>query len=94
MSREYAVGKELSLEKANEELKAGKVLISKDGEERAMIFKGKYCCWQVKGSLRNVLLILVDLSGWYIMEREDWPHKEIATKGNTNINDLRKTYFE
>jgi hypothetical protein len=86
MLKEFAIGKKLSPGQVKKELEAGKVLITKDGKERAVFYKGQYATWGIDGSTRNILMHLTDFSGWYIMKREDRLKREIATKKNTNIS--------
>ena len=95
MLQEFAIGEELSPEQVKKELEAGKVLITKDGKERAVFYKGQYAAWGIDGNTRNILMFLTDFSGWYVMQREDWPYKkEIATKKNTNIKKLHRAFFD
>ena len=91
--KEYATGKELTPEQAKEEMEAGRILITLDGEERAMKYKRHFATWQTKGRLINVLNYLMDFTGWYIMEREEWPYKEVATRDNTDTRLLNKAFF-
>jgi len=91
---EYATGKELSTEQAKKEIEAGRVLTTLDGKERAILYRVRYATWQTEGKLMFVLNHLVDFTGWYIMERENWPAKEIATRENTDIRRLVKSFFQ
>ncbi|MDR1230034.1 MAG: hypothetical protein LBK61_01395 [Spirochaetaceae bacterium] len=92
--KEYATGEELAPEQAKEEMKAGLILTTKDGAERAMAYKHQFAGWDTEGTVRNVLCYLADFTGWYVMEREDWPHVDTATKRNTNMSRLNKVFFE
>jgi hypothetical protein len=93
MKKEYAIGEELLPEQAKEKMGAGYILITLDGTERAMIYKRQFATWQPSGRLQNILNFLADFTGWYIMEREDFPKKEIATRENTDIRQLNKVFF-
>jgi hypothetical protein len=88
--KEYAIGGELPSEQAKREMEAGRVLTTRDGAERAMIYKKRFATWKTGGNLVNVLNHLVDFTGWYVMEREDFPRREIATKDNTDTRLLNK----
>ena len=91
--KEKAIGNELSTEEVKKELKAGRVLTTLDGTERAILYKGRYATWQTTGKLIYILNFLVDFSGWYIMEREKSLEKEIATTENTDTRRLIKVFF-
>ena len=93
MIKEYAVGNELTQEEVKQKLEAGHILITRDGTERAMIYGRKYASWQIKGRLQNILCFLTDFNDWFIMEREEWPRKEIATKDNTDTRMLNRAFF-
>ena len=92
--KEYATGKELTQEQAKKEMEAGRILITLDGKERAMKYKNHFATWQAKGRLANILNYLADFTGWHLMEREDWPNKEIATRDNTDTRLLNKAFFK
>lgn len=89
--KEYAIGAELTPEKAREEMQAGRVLITGDGKERAMLYKRHYVSWDDGGKLGGLLMFLADFTGWHIQEREEWPSREIATTKNTDIKRLNKS---
>jgi len=91
MKQEYAIGGELTPEQAKQHMQAGQILITKDGTERAMMYKKHFTGWTVSDRTGGVL---VDFTGWYVQEREEWPHREIATKDNTDTKFLRKSMFE
>ena len=94
MKKEKATGAELSAEQAKKEMEAGRVLTTLDGMERAILYKGRYATWQTTGKLMYVLNFLTDFTGWYVMEREDFPKKtEIATTDNTDTRRLIKVFF-
>jgi hypothetical protein len=90
--KEYAVGEELSPEQAKEAMKAGRILISKDGKQRAMKQRGNdFVFWDTRGSRANLLRHLADFTEWYIQERGDFPNREIATRKNTDTSYLKKS---
>jgi hypothetical protein len=92
--KEYAIRAPLSPASARAAMKEGKILITGDGKERAMRYKKQFTVWLVGGKLGNVLVFLSNYSGWYVQEREDFPHREIVTVKNTDISILNKCYFE
>ena len=67
--KEKAIGAELSVEQAKEEMESGRILTTLDGMERAILYKGRFATWQTTGKLIYVLNFLVDFTGWYVMER-------------------------
>ncbi|GHU75324.1 hypothetical protein FACS189461_1360 [Spirochaetia bacterium] len=89
--KEYAIGAELTPEEAKEEMQAGRVLITGDGTERAMLYKKHYVSWHISGNLGGVLMFLADFTRWHVQEREEWLRREIATTKNTGIKLLNKT---
>jgi hypothetical protein len=93
--KEYAIGNELSADEAKDELKAGRILTTRDSGERAIFYRGKhYATWRTAGRLVNVLNYLVDFTGWFLMEREDErSKKETATTDNTDLRSLSKVFF-
>jgi hypothetical protein len=91
MKQEYAIGGELTPEQAKQEMEAGRILITKDGTERAMKYKKHFAGWFIGGRTGGVLMHLADFTGWFVQEREEWPHREIATKDNTDTRLLNKS---
>jgi hypothetical protein len=93
MIKEYAIGGTLPPEQAKQQMEAGRVLTTHDGTERAMFYRRRFVTWKTGGRLGNVLMTLAKFTGWYVMEREDFPRREIATKDNTNTRRLNKSMF-
>jgi hypothetical protein len=89
--KEYAIGGALPPEQAKQQIEAGRVLTTHDGTERAMSYRRRFVVWNTGGRLMNVLMPLADFTGWYVMEREDFPRREIATKDNTDTRLLNRS---
>lgn len=89
--KEYAIGGALPPDQAKQMMEMGCVLTANDGAERAMSYRRRFVMWNTGGRLMNVLMPLADFTGWYVMEREDIPCREIAAKDNTNTRLLNRS---
>jgi hypothetical protein len=89
----YPMGKELTADEAKSEMITGNILITKDGTEKAMYYKGTFACWGTGGNLGDVLMFLADFTGWHIQGYEDGPETGIETKKHFNIATLNKCFF-